>query len=65
MPIFCKDQTAEQLLDDVIALSGAKTKTSALITALRHEKSRLSKKTPISERITCVQKLYAQIGNNA
>lgn len=63
MPIYCKDETAVKLLAEVMALSGQKTKTSALITALRHEKSRLSKKTPISERITDVQKLYAQIGN--
>lgn len=62
MPIFVKDKAAEKLLDEVMALSGAKTKTAAVITALRHERDKLAKKTPPSERIKALQGRMSALG---
>lgn len=62
MAIYIKDTTAANLLDDVMALSGEKTKTAAIIEALRQRKATLEAKTPPSERIKPLQGRLRALG---
>lgn len=59
--IFCRDKAAIDLLAEVMKLSGSKTKSDALVTALRHEVERLSNTVSPSERIAGLQKRVAEL----
>ncbi|MEO0924093.1 MAG: type II toxin-antitoxin system VapB family antitoxin [Pseudomonadota bacterium] len=63
MPIYVKDATATQLLDEVMALSDAPSKTAAIIEALRERKHTLQQKKPLRERIAPLQAEIAAKGS--
>lgn len=62
MPIYVKDDTADQLLEDVMRLSGKEKKVDVIVEALREKKDRLEKKVPFSERIAPLQAKMRALG---
>jgi hypothetical protein len=64
MPIFIKDPQADMLLKNVLLASGEKSKTKAVLTALRHELERMNAAIPASRRLATIQKDFAALGKS-
>ncbi len=62
MPIFIKDPQADILLKNVLQASGERSKTKAIVTALRHELERMNAAVPASKRLASIQKDFAALG---
>ncbi len=62
MTIYVTNKLADQLLKDVMTLSGETNKTDVIIDALREKKASLEKTTPLSERIAPLQAQVASRG---
>lgn len=55
MPFNINDSTVDALLDQVMKQSGIKTKVGAIRQALQHEAERLSKKTPLRDKLAAIR----------
>ncbi len=62
MPLRINDPDVDELVDHYVSLSGAKTKTEAVRTALQSSIAALDEKTPLAERVARVQREAAAAG---
>lgn len=62
MALYIKDDEVDALATELQALSGARSKTEAVRTALKDAIGRRRKEIPLIERIAEIQKRVAAIG---
>ena len=62
MPLYIRDDEVDKLAAEVQALTGARTKTDAVKTALRHEIERVRRRAPLSERLEPIWAIVDAIG---
>ena len=62
MPLYIRDNDADELAEQLRRLTGAATKTEAVKTALRHEIERASSRRPSREGLERARRLIDTLG---
>jgi antitoxin VapB len=62
MPLYIKDDEVDALAAELQSISGARSKTEAVRTALQNEIKRKRKEIPLAERIAKLQQRVAAMG---
>jgi antitoxin VapB len=63
MPLYIRDDEADELAEKVKTLAGAATKTEAVKIALRNEVARLKRRRPLSPRLDATEVLARSAGD--
>lgn len=62
MPLYIRDDKVDDLAEQVMRATGAKSKTDAVRKALRAQLEAVNSATPLAEKIKAAQSIAAEIG---
>lgn len=62
MPLYIRDDSVAALVEELVKLTNASSKTEAVRTALRHEIDRRRKSVPLAERLAELQDRASRLG---